>query len=117
MALKPIKTYRVSVDGFSDVYFSARSPAKARATAYRAYTSYDDTCTFKRFLEISSIRRGADPAGVGERVTIGGQPATRVIPSGGSDGHYVYRDAYMRDDSEVIFTAHPSEVHPISTST
>jgi hypothetical protein len=108
--LPQIKTYSVSVEGFSPILWSARTASKARATAYRQYLHYDDGCTFRRFLEMSSIRRATDPDFVGKRVVICGRPATAVIPSCGYDGIFKPTPAFMRDDNDVIFTAHPSDV-------
>lgn len=98
-----IKAFSVTVEGFSPVTYCARSPAKARARCWRAFTA-SHTCTFRRFLEISTISRIENQPGVGDRVLIAGLPATRVIDGG---GQYV---AYMRDDKDEIFYSHPLDV-------
>jgi len=108
--LPTIKTYSLRVDGFTPVMFSARTRSKAMSIGYRAYLSYDDRCTFRHFLQIATVHRVPDPPGVGKRVTIGGEPATTVIPAGGYDGMFPLQPAFMRDDSHVIFRAHESEV-------
>ena len=60
MTRKPIRTYCVHVDGHTDALYSARSPGKARAAAYREFTAaYAKTC--REFLAISSVHRVADP--------------------------------------------------------
>jgi hypothetical protein len=103
--LKPIRTYAVKVEGFPESLYSARSPAKARAQAYYAFTSAYDV-SFKGFLKISSVRRADNPYGIGERILVAGLPATRVI----GYGQYTH---FMRDDSDVILCAHPSDVSAV----
>ncbi len=51
------KTYEVTVEGFSPIKYIGRHPAKVRAKAFRSYQNYDNYCTFKKFLQISKIRR------------------------------------------------------------
>jgi hypothetical protein len=102
MALKPIRTYAITVDGFPPANYSARSPAKARARAWRDYIAAYD-CSFKRFMQISRLARVDDPPGVGRRILVAGEPATVVI----GYGQYVH---YMRDDSDVIVCSHPLDV-------
>lgn len=109
MSLKPIRTYAVTVEGFPPHLYSARSPAKARVQCWRAYCAYDDRSTFAAFLKVSRIRRAPDPPGIGERIVVAGLPATRVI------GYSQYTH-FMRDDSDVILLAHPSEVHSYGSS-
>lgn len=93
--MRPIRTYEVIVDGFPPYLYSARSPAKARARAWRDYCAASDI-TFQKFLTISRINRVDDPPGVGRRVLVGGSPATTVY-SYRVGGHI----AYMRDDSDI----------------
>jgi hypothetical protein len=108
--VRPIRTYAVTVDGFPEPHlYSARSPAKARVQCWRAYCAYDDRSTFGSFLKISRIRRAPDPPGIGDRILVCGIPATRVI------GHGQYTH-FMRDDSDTILLAHPSEVQPMPES-
>lgn len=101
-----IRTYSVTVRGFElePVRISARSPSKARAAAWRYYLSYDDSCSFSRFLSMSTIQRIENPAGVGDRILVGGLLATRVLGNGGQG------IAFMRDDSDAIFYSHPGDV-------
>jgi hypothetical protein len=100
-----IRTYEVTVQDYPPVLYSARSAAKARARCWSDYASVDDRATFGGFLKISTIRRVPDPPGVGERILVGGLPATRVI--GYSHGHYVH---FMRDDSDAVLLSHPNDV-------
>jgi hypothetical protein len=99
---RPIRPYEVRVDGFPPVKYSARHPAKARAQAWRDYSSAYDV-SFKKFMQISRLARIADPPGVGRRIIVGGEPATVVI----GYGQYVH---YMRDDSDMIVCSHPNDV-------
>lgn len=103
--MAPIRTYAVNVAGFPTAMYSARSAGKARARAWRDYSSAYDA-SFKRFLQISTVRRVADPPGVGRRILVGGKPATVVI----GHGQYVH---FMRDDSDVIVCSHPLDVTPL----
>jgi hypothetical protein len=103
----PIKTYSIEVPGFPPVLFSARTRGKACSRGFEAY-SICSVCTFGEFLKLAKVRRVPDPAEVGKRVMIGGQPATTVIGS----GQYV---AFMRDDADSIFYSHPLDVQPLST--
>jgi hypothetical protein len=107
LGLAPIKTYEITVRGFPALLYSARSPSAARARCWRDYSVMGDRETkFRDFLKMSSIRRVPDPPGIGERILVAGDPATRVI------GHGQYTH-FMLDDSDVILLAHPSEVQPV----
>jgi hypothetical protein len=106
-AMKPIRTYEITVLDFPPALYSARSPAKARARCWRDYCHLDREATFADFLKMSSIRRVPDPPGIGERILVLGVPATRVI----GYGQYTH---FMRDGSDVILCAHPADVAPIS---
>lgn len=101
--MKPIRTYAVHVDGYTSALYSARSPGKARARAWRDFCSVYQK-TFKEFLAISYVLRVADPPGIGERILVAGLPATRVI---GRSDQYVW---FMRDDSDVVLCSHPADV-------
>lgn len=107
--MKEIRTYEISVDGYGSCKFSGRSAATARYRAYEAFGVVSN-CTFREFLVRSTIRRVPNPPGVGDRILVCGKPATRVIGPGLGD-YYVY------DDSDVIYTAHPSEIEaaPVGT--
>lgn len=100
---KPIKTYEVHVDGYGEVLFSSRTPAKARWQAYQAF-GVCSTCTFSEFLARSSIRLVANPPGIGDRIYVCGKPATRVIGRSPGGNYYIY------DDSDFIYTCHDSEI-------
>jgi len=105
--VKPIRTYSVTVEGYAPVLFSARSPSKARWLAYQAYTEAFD-CSFTRFLALlGSVRQVDNPPGIGARFLVCGRPATRVL---GRSPEGLY---FMRDDSDVIMVAHPSEIAPL----
>lgn len=56
-----MKTYAVTVDGFGDKIYTAVTPGKARAEAWRDFTSAFE-CTFREFLNISAVRRCGAPA-------------------------------------------------------
>jgi hypothetical protein len=99
----PIRTYAVSVDGYGEVVYSARTPGKARARAYRDFTHVSEK-SFGDFLRISRCRRISDPPGAGERIVVADLPATRCLPL---DRHYVY---FMRDDSDEVLCSHPLDV-------
>lgn len=108
--MKPIRTYEITVRGFPPMLYSARSPSKARARCWYDYGVMDDRLTtFREFLKMSSVRRAPDPPGIGERILVCGQPATRVI----GYGQYTH---FMRDDSDEIILAHPSEVAPFTSA-
>lgn len=106
--MKPIRTYAVKVEGFSPVLYSARSPAKARWRAYQDY-GIVSTCSFREFLGRSTIRLSDNPPRVGDRILVCGKPATWVI------GRSPIGNYYMYDDSDVIYTAHDTEIKPMAT--
>lgn len=101
--MKPIRTYGITVEGYTEALYSARSPAKARWRCYQDYRNVS-TRSFAEFLAISTIRRAPDPPGVGQRILVCGKPATRVI------GRSPIGNYYMYDDSDVIYTAHDTEI-------
>ena len=105
--MKPIRTYAIEVSGYSPALYSARSPAKARWRAFQDY-GVVSTCTFAEFLARSTIRRADNPKGVGDRILVCGKPATRVI------GRSPVGNYYMYDDSDVIYTAHETEIEPLA---
>lgn len=102
VTIGPIRTYSVSVDGYTSVLYSARSASKARAQAWRDFSDMY-TASFRDFLGRSSVVHVADPPGVHRRVAVAGEPATTVI----GQGHHV---RYMLDGSDAVLLAHPSEV-------
>lgn len=105
--MRPIRTYAIKVEGFSPVLYSARTPAKARWRAYQDY-GVVSTCSFAEFLRRSTISRADNPPSVGDRILVCGKPATRVIGRT-PNGNY-----YMHDDSDVIYTAHETEIKPMA---
>lgn len=106
MSPSPIRTYEVTVRGFPPALYSARSPAKARARCYREYCAIFDGVSFRKFLDMSSVRLVSDPPHIGERIIVAGLPATRVI----GHGQYIH---YMRDDSDTVLCAHPLDVQTV----
>lgn len=104
----PVRTYRIAVSGYPSGLWNARSPGKARAQAWRAYSEMTD-CTFRRFLGISRCEVVPNPPGVGDRILVAGEPATRVI----SENQYV---RFMRDGSDQILCSHPADVSALSSS-
>lgn len=103
--MRPVRTYLVKVEGFDPMPYCARTPAQARARAYRDYLACYDV-NFRDFLKRSTIKRVPNPPGIGDRIMVGGLPATQVLPL----GQYV---GFMRDDSDAILCSHPADVTPI----
>lgn len=104
--MKPVRTYEVTVTGFPGVLYSARSPGKARARAWREYITLSEMTTFKAFLSISIVRRVPDPPGCGERIVVNGRTVTKVYsPVGHRRGVH-----FMPDDSDAVLAAHPADV-------
>lgn len=99
---RPIRTYAVSIDGLGTTFYSARSPSKARAQCYRAVQSAFDV-SFKQFLKWKPAVRLTDNPPYFRRAMIAGKPATIIYSP-----HKGIR--FMRDDSDEIFSAHPTEV-------
>jgi hypothetical protein len=99
-----VKSYAIAVEGFPEAIYCGRRPSNARLQCYRAYCSYRDI-PFREFLTIARLRRVPNPPGVGDRILVGGQPATRVLPV----GQYV---GFLRDDSDVVLCSHPNDVEP-----
>lgn len=56
-----MKTYEVLVEGYGGKVLQASTPAKARAEAWRDFTSAYE-CSFKQFLGMSTVRRCNLPA-------------------------------------------------------
>jgi hypothetical protein len=69
-----IKTYSVTVRGFENASIKiwARTPSEARAQAWRSYLSFDDGCSFTKFVTMSTIKRIENPPGVDDRILVGG---------------------------------------------
>jgi hypothetical protein len=103
--LKAIRTYAVSIGGYGVTFYSARSPSKARAQCYRAFCSAHEI-SFKEFLTLRPSIRLTDNPPYFRRALIAGKPGTIIYSP-----HNGIR--FMRDDSDVIFSAHPSEIKPL----
>lgn len=102
-----IKRYCVSVVGFPDVFYYARSPGQARSKAWDAYLHADDRCTFKRFLQISRVTRCLRvPPGFGDEIMVADERAYRIE----FNGQYVQ---FVRPGSDVILNSHPLDVKEI----
>ncbi|AEH88173.1 hypothetical protein [Mesorhizobium opportunistum] len=101
-----LKPYAVAVYGYNEVQYEAASPAKARAKAWRDFTSAHD-CSFHDFLIRSTVRRIPDPPRFGEKVLVSGEVAYLCLPS-----HNQYT-RFAREDSEGVFYSHPADVRPI----
>lgn len=99
-----LKRYAVDINGFPTVYFNAADASKARAKAFRAYQSYDDQATFKRFLQINTIRRAPKTPHYGEPILAMGEPAYYV----GQVGENV---VFARPGELHTMTSHPLDVH------
>jgi len=50
-----LRTYAVKVDGYGEVHYEARSSAKARAKAYRAFCDAVGRWSFHTFLIMSRV--------------------------------------------------------------
>ena len=75
-----IKRYTAQVQGHQDVEVFGSTPGKARARAYRSYSSAYDACSFKRFLQISRLIRARtkDPEHFGAPIIVSNKPAYYV---------------------------------------
>jgi hypothetical protein len=100
-----IKPFIVSVDGYGQSGYHARSRGKALADAWRCDAF--DHLTFKGFLKIARCRLvdHNDPR-FGDPITVNGRPAFFVE----NDRQYV-RMAWPGSDH--VSNAHPLEVKPI----
>ena len=106
--LPPIRTYSIKVERFPAHLYCARSLGQAMSRCWRAYSSYDDSCDYSRFLRIAKGKGVDNPPGVGDRILVSGKPASRVLNRDGRlVGHYV---AYMFDDSSTILESHELDV-------
>ncbi len=103
--MKSIGVYSVRVEGYGSAQYAARSPAKARARAWRDFCEIIGAIPFADFLRRSLVRRVPNPPGHGDRIMVLGSPATRVFSEG--HDHYV---SFMRDDGDVVLFAHPADV-------
>ncbi|MFB9952090.1 hypothetical protein ACFFP0_24845 [Rhizobium puerariae] len=101
-----LKRYDVTVAGFRSHPYDAHSPAAARVQAWHSYCSYRQV-SFKEFLKISAVKRGADPEGYGRQITVSGEPA-----------HFVSRDSqyvrFVRPGETRALISHPLDVREVS---
>lgn len=97
-----VKHYTVYVEGFGPQSYAAASAGKARAQAWRDYSSCWDV-TFGDFLKVSRVYRSDPPARFGERIKVSGRPAYRV----GFNGQYV---RFVWPDSDQVLLSHPLDV-------
>lgn len=104
-----IKTFVITVRGHQPMRYSARTRGKAIAQCWREYNSVFEN-SFRNFLGLISVERVPNPPGVGDRIMVAGEPATRVL---GNGGQYI---RYMRDNSDVIFSSHPLDVTLIAAA-
>lgn len=58
--MKQLRTYAVTVNGFSPGLYEAKSPSQARTFAYRTYMAVDSKITFAEFTAISTVERVED---------------------------------------------------------
>lgn len=98
-----IKTIEVTVNGFAPVTFSHVSASAAFAAAWRAYCSYDDSCSFRRFMQISTRRSVPNPPGVGDQIKVSGRLAWSLEPP-------AHTRAFVYDGERVPMRAHHSEI-------
>lgn len=108
--MKPIRTYAVTVKGYGEALYSARSPGKALARAFKSFGSVSDG-PFGEFMKIATARRVKDPPGCGERILLtSGETVTRVYdPTGSSAAVF-----YMKDDSDFVLCSHPLDVKGVA---
>lgn len=105
--LDPIETtareYAVAVLGFPPTIVIASSASQARARAWREYQSYDDRCSFKKFMGIcKSIKLTKRDF---QQIAVNGKPA-RLLPSESLDQNTV---KFVYAGTDVIMRAHHME--------
>ena len=100
-----VKTIEVTVKGFPPVLVSHRTPSKAFARAWEQYCSYDDGCSFGKFMQIARRKTVDNPPGVGEAVTVLGRSAWTVEPR-------QHTTKFIYCDGGPIMSAHHSEIVP-----
>lgn len=101
-----IRPYIVTVSGFGELTWFARSRGKALAAAWEAYCSYRDDVDFKAFLKMARcIGKTGHDSRFGEPITVAGERAYWVS----CDSQYIQ---FVRPDSVVILHSHPLDVEP-----
>jgi hypothetical protein len=101
-----IRPYIVSVSGFGELTWFARSRGKALATAWEAYCSYRDDVDFKAFLKLARcVGERACGSRFGEPIMVGSERAYYVS----HDRQYIQ---FVRPNSDVVLHSHPLDVEP-----
>tara|TARA_R110002074_G_scaffold253081_4_gene425110 strand:+ start:10517 stop:10867 length:351 start_codon:yes stop_codon:yes gene_type:complete len=105
---KIAREYAVTVLGFPTVNVIASSSSQARARAWREYQSYDDRCSFKKFMSIcrniSLTKRDF------QQIAVNGKPA-RLLPGESLDQNTV---KFVYAGTDVVMQAHQLECCAIS---
>jgi hypothetical protein len=102
-----IRPYIVSVSGFGELTWFARSRGKALAEAWRSFCSYRDDVGFGDFLKMARcIGVGPKAERFGEEITVGGKSAYWVS----CDRQYIQ---FVRPGSDQILNSHPLDVLPV----
>lgn len=126
-----LKTYAVSVDGFPPAVYSAKSPAAARAEAWRNYSECRD-CTFREFLRISRVRvcpvpdddgysyvrraYGVDPK-IGGRVRLVNEgPSTGLEGTVAYPGRSTAHVHVLLDGRDHVVSVHPLSIEAITST-
>jgi hypothetical protein len=114
--LKPVRHFRITFalppfkgrqQKIMPMTVSTRSRSEAVAHFWRIFVGWGNIdTTLDEFRSFSSIEEVPDHPGFYGRVLVRGIPATRVF---GYENHI----RYLRDDSDEIQLAHPSEVTQI----
>jgi hypothetical protein len=99
-----IKPFVVSVSGFGDHKYFAKSRGKALSAAFRDFGSISDM-PFGEFLKIARARKTDAPALFGTPITVSGREAFFVS----CNRQYVQ---FVKPDSDIIFNSHPYDVLP-----
>lgn len=101
-----LKRYDVTVRGFTVHHYDAHSPGAARVQAWHSYCSYRQV-SFKEFMTLSVVRRGADLEGYGRPILVGGAEAFYV----GQHGDYV---RFVRPGETTVVHSHPLDVKELA---
>jgi len=99
-----IKPFVVSVDGYGQSVYHARSRAKALADAWRS--DVFSHWSYKDFLKHARCRATDENVRFGDQIVVCGRPAFFVE----NNRQYV---RFVRPNSDTIMNAHPLDVKPI----
>lgn len=102
-----ICTIEVTVQGFPPVQKSHVSAGAAFAAVWEDYRSYDDLCSFRKFMSIARRRSVPNPSGVGEKILVCGKPALALEPEG-------HTRAFVYEGERNIMRAHHAEIQPVT---